>query len=278
MNNKRGLGKGLGALIRENEQEISSGVTELKITELESNKKQPRRYFDDQALQELADSIKEHGIVQPIIVRKLEDSYQIVAGERRWRAARLAGLKAVPVIIKDYTNTQVMEIALIENLQRQDLNSIEEAVAYKSLIEEHDMTQEQIAERIGKSRSAIANTMRLLNLSETIRKMIVEGKITAGHARALLAIEDKRRQLEIAQKIVDQQLNVRDVEKLAAQKDQQEPKKEVKKDVEIVELEERLKKALATKVSIIHKKSKGKIEIEYYSNDDLDRILELLEK
>jgi ParB family chromosome partitioning protein len=278
MNSKRGLGKGLGALIRENEQEIGSGVTELKITELESNKKQPRRYFDDQALQELADSIKEHGIVQPIIVRKLEDSYQIVAGERRWRAARLAGLKAVPVIIKEYTNAQVMEIALIENLQRQDLNSIEEAVAYKSLIEEHDMTQEKIAERIGKSRSAIANTMRLLNLSETIRKMIVEGKITAGHARPLLAIEDKKRQMEIAQKIVEQQLNVRDVEKLAAQKDQQEPKREVKKDVEIIELEERLKKALATKVNIIHQKSKGKIEIEYYSNDDLDRILELLEK
>lgn len=278
MNNKRGLGKGLGALIRENEQEVASGVVELKITELESNKKQPRRYFDDHALQELADSIKEHGIVQPIIVRKLEDSYQIVAGERRWRAARLAGLKAVPVIIKDYTNTQVMEIALIENLQRQDLNSIEEAVAYKSLIEEHDMTQEQIAERIGKSRSAIANTMRLLNLSETIRKMIVEGKITAGHARALLAIEDKKRQMEIAQKIVEQQLNVRDVEKLAAQKEENEPKKEIKKDVEIIALEERLKNALATKVNIIHKKSKGKIEIEYYSNDDLDRILELLEK
>ncbi len=278
MNNKRGLGKGLGALIRENEQEVASGVVELKITELESNKNQPRRYFDDQALQELADSIKEHGIVQPIIVRKLEDSYQIVAGERRWRAARIAGLKAVPVIIKDYTNTQVMEIALIENLQRQDLNSIEEAVAYKSLIEEHDMTQEQISERIGKSRSAIANTMRLLNLPEIIRKMIIEGKISAGHARALLAIEDKKRQLEIAQKIIDQQLNVRDVEKLAAQKEELEPKKEIKKDVEIIELEERLKKALATKVNIIHKKSKGKIEIEYYSNDDLDRILELLEK
>ena len=276
--NKRGLGKGLGALIRENEQEVNTGITELKITELEANKTQPRRFFDDEALKELSDSIREHGVVQPIIVRRLEEGYQIVAGERRWRAARAAGLKTVPVIIKDYSNVQVMEIALIENLQRQDLNSIEEAVAYKSLIEEHDMTQEQISERIGKSRSAIANTLRLLNLPENIKKLVIQGKLSAGHARALLTIEDKKLQAEIAQKIIDQQLNVRDVEKLVAQKTEKTESKEIKKNVEIIELEERLKKALATKVNIIHKKNKGKIEIEYYSNDDLDRILELLEK
>lgn len=276
--NKRGLGKGLGALIRENEQEVNGSVTELKITELEANQNQPRRFFDDQALQELSASIKEHGVVQPIIVRKIDDNYQIVAGERRWRAARLAGLKTVPVIIKDYTNVQVMEIALIENLQRQDLNSIEEAFAYKSLIEEHDMTQEQISERIGKSRSAIANTLRLLNLPEEIKNMVVQGKISAGHARALLTVEDKKKQIEIANKIIQLQLNVRDIEKLVAQKDEKGIKKEEKKSLEIVELEERFKNILTTKVNIIHKKNKGKIEIEYYSNEDLERILELLEK
>jgi ParB family chromosome partitioning protein len=231
-----------------------------------------------EALQELSNSIKEHGVVQPIIVRKLDDSYQIVAGERRWRAARLAGLKIVPVVVKDYSNVQVMEIALIENLQRQDLNSIEEALSYKSLIEEQDMTQENIANRIGKSRSAIANTLRLLNLPEEIRNMVVHGKISAGHARALLTVEDKNKQMEIAQKIIDQQLNVRDIEKLVMQKDKTEQKKENKKDIEIVELEEQLKKTFATKVNILHKKNRGKIEIEYYSNDDLERILELLQK
>lgn len=275
---KNGLGKGLGALIRENEQDIAAAVTELKITELEANQNQPRRFFDDNALQELSDSIKEHGVVQPIIVRKLDDNYQIVAGERRWRAARLAGLKTVPVVVKDYSNVQIMEIALIENLQRQDLNSIEEALAYKSLIEEHDMTQENISGRIGKSRSAIANTLRLLNLPEAIRNMVIHGKISAGHARALLAVEDKMKQMEIAQKIIEQQLNVRDIEKLVMQKDKTKEKKEDKKDVEIIELEEQLKRTFATKVSIVHKKDKGKIEIEYYSNEDLERILELLQK
>lgn len=276
--NKRGLGKGLGALIRENEQEIINTVSELKITELEANQNQPRRNFDDQNLQELADSIKQHGIVQPIIVRKLENGYQIVAGERRWRAARLAGLKTVPVVVKEYSNIQVMEIALIENLQRQDLNAIEEAIAYKSLIEEHDMTQESISERIGRSRSAIANTLRLLNLPSEIKEFVVQGKISAGHARALLAVTDKKKQIEMAQKIYEQQLNVRDIEKLVMQKDKKESSKEIKKTVEIIEIEDRLKKALATKVNIVHKKSKGKIEIEYYNNDDLERILELLEK
>lgn len=276
--NKHGLGKGLGALIRENEQDISGSVTELKITELEANQNQPRRNFDDQALQELADSIKQHGVVQPIIVRKLDENYQIVAGERRWRAARLAGLKSVPVVVKDYSNIEVMEIALIENLQRQDLNAIEEAIAYKSLIEEHDMTQEEISEKIGKSRSAIANTLRLLNLPGEIKDFVIQGKISAGHARAILSVQDKRKQIEIALKVIEQQLNVRDIEKLVMQKEKKEPNKESKKSVEIIELEERLKKALSTKVNIVHKKSSGKIEIEYYNNDDLERILELLEK
>lgn len=276
--NKHGLGKGLGALIRENEQDIEGSITELKITELEANQNQPRRNFDDQGLQELAESIRQHGVVQPIIVRKLDNSYQIVAGERRWRAARLAGLKTVPIVVKDYSNIEVMEIALIENLQRQDLNAIEEAIAYKSLIEEHEMTQEEISEKIGRSRPAIANTLRLLNLPEEIKEFVVQGKLSAGHARAILSVQDKKKQIEIALKVIEQQLNVRDIEKLVMQKEKKEPSKESKKSVEIIELEERLKKALATKVNIVHKKSRGKIEIEYYNNDDLERILELLEK
>lgn len=276
--NKHGLGKGLGALIRENEQDIESSVSELKITELEANQNQPRRNFDDQGLQELAESIRQHGVVQPIIVRKIDNSYQIVAGERRWRAARLAGLKSVPVVVKDYSNIEVMEIALIENLQRQDLNAIEEAIAYKSLIEEHEMTQEEISEKIGKSRPAIANTLRLLNLPGEIKEFVIQGKLSAGHARAILSVQDKKKQIEIALKVIEQQLNVRDIEKLVMQKEKKEPSKESKKSVEIIELEERLKKALATKVNIVHKKSRGKIEIEYYNNDDLERILELLEK
>lgn len=274
---KSGLGKGLGALIPENEQELTNSVVELKITDIESNEKQPRKIFDDEALRNLADSISEHGVVQPIIVRKVENGYQIVAGERRWRASRLVGKKTIPAIIKDYSNIEVMEIALIENIQREDLNPIEEAAAYKSLLEEYNMTQEDIAKRISKSRPAIANSLRLLSLQEPIKNLVIEGKISAGHARALLAIEDEKKQLEIAQSIIEKQLNVRAIESIAT-KNKKEQKPKPKKDIEILELEERLKRQLGTKVTILHKDSKGKIEIEYYSNDDLERILELLEK
>jgi ParB family chromosome partitioning protein len=280
MINKRGLGKGLGALIPESEEKLQNSVIELKITEVEPNDKQPRKAFDDQALTDLAESIKEHGVVQPIIVRKIGNAYQIIAGERRWRASRLAGKKTIPAIVKECSNLEVMELALIENLQREDLNSIEEALAYKSLIEEYNMTQEEIAKRIGKSRPAIANSLRLLQLPDEIKEMIAAGKITQGHARALLAIESERKQLDIAEKIISQQLNVRQIEKMA--KEAKGAKKEEKTvdsyQLEIKELEEKLKALLGTKVTILHKKDKGKIEIEYYSNEELDRILDLLEK
>lgn len=280
MINKRGLGKGLGALIPENEEKMQNAVIELKITDVEPNDKQPRKAFDDQALTDLSESIKEHGVVQPIIVRKIGNSFQIIAGERRWRASRLAGKKTIPAIVKECSNLEVMELALIENLQREDLNSIEEAMAYKSLIEEYNMTQEEISRQIGKSRPAIANSLRLLQLPEEIKGMIAAGKISQGHARALLAIEGEKKQLDIAEKIIDQQLNVRQIEKLAKEA---KPKKAVdvvpdKYQLEINELEEKLKAALGTKVTIQHKQNKGRIEIEYYSNEELERIIDLLEK
>lgn len=280
MNNKRGLGKGLGALIPENEEKVQNAIVELKVTDVEPNDKQPRRVFDDQALTDLSESIKEHGVVQPIIVRQVENGYQIIAGERRWRASRLAGKKTIPAIVKECSNLEVMELALIENLQREDLNSIEEAQAYKSLIEEYNMTQEEISKKIGKSRPAIANSLRLLQLPQKIKEMIAEGKITQGHARALLAIDGEKKQLEVAEKVISQQLNVRQIEKMAKDTKSKE-KKETQPDgyqIEINHLEERLKAALGTKVSIQYKNNKGRIEIEYYSNEELDRIIELLEK
>lgn len=280
MINKRGLGKGLGALIPENEEKVQNAIIELKITDVEPNDKQPRKAFDDQALTDLSESIKEHGVVQPIIVRQVGNAYQIIAGERRWRASRLAGKRTIPAIVKDCSNLEVMELALIENLQREDLNSIEEALAYKSLIEEYNMTQEDISKKIGKSRPAIANSLRLLQLPHEIKSMIAEGKMTQGHARALLSIVGEKKQLELAEKIINQQLNVRQIEKLAKDTKHKE-KTEVRPDefqIEINQLEERLKATLGTKVTIQHKNNKGRIEIEYYSNEELDRILELLEK
>lgn len=277
--NKRGLGKGLGALIPQ-EENSNPGVIEIKLTEIIANENQPRKNFNDEALQTLAESIKEHGVVQPIIVTKDKKGYSIVAGERRWRAARLAGLKTIPAIIKDYSKLEVMEIALIENIQREDLNPVEEAFAYKSLIEEYQLTQEDIAKRISKSRSAIANSLRLINLPDFIKKMITEEKLTAGHGRALLGIEDGELQIETANKIVNEQLNVRQIENLVKKlKDNVEIQKpEKKKNIEVIEIEDRLKSFLGTKVTLTNNKQGGKIEIQYYSNDDLERILELMEK
>ena len=280
MISKRGLGKGLGALIPEGEESDRNSIVEIKITDIEANEMQPRKAFDDSTLAELSESIKEHGVVQPIIVRRSGNSYQIVAGERRWRASRMAGEKTIPAIVKECSNLEVMELALIENLQREDLNAIEEAMAYKALIEEYNMTQEEISRKIGKSRPVIANHLRLLQLPQEIKDMIAEGKITQGHARALLAIAGEKRQLEVAERIITGQLNVRQVEKLAKET---KPKKKKEKQlnnyqIEIDQLEERLKTALGTKVKIYHKNNRGIIEIEYYSNEEFDRILELLEK
>ncbi len=273
---KKALGKGLSALIPESEEINENSILELKITEIEANENQPRRNFDQDALKDLAESIREHGIVQPIIVRKEKDVYQIVAGERRWRAARLAGLRTISAVIKDYSDTQILEIALIENLQREDLNPIEEANAFKSLMEEHNLSQEEIAKRIGKSRPAIGNSLRLLNLHDEVKEFLITGKITAGHARALLSIEEREKQIDMANRIINEGLNVRQVEKFAREKKQKRTKKA--KTSEVMELEEKLRNFFGTKVNLIHGKKKGKIEIEYYGIDDLDRILSLLEK
>lgn len=278
---KKGLGKGLGALISSaNDENELSGVKELKINEIEPNVYQPRKKFDDQKLIQLSDSIKEHGIVQPIIVRKEENIYKIVAGERRWRAARLAGLNSVPVIIKDVSNKQVMEMALIENIQREDLNPIEEAEAYERLLNEYNMTQEELSKSIGKNRSTIANIIRLLALSKKVKESLIDGEITNGHARALLSIEDEQIQEKICKEIIKKSLNVRETENLVKriQISNDDNKKVKSVDENIIKIEDDLKKIFGTKVKLFNKNKKGKIMIEYYSNEELDRLLEIFKK
>lgn len=276
---RKGLGKGLGALISSAEfTGDSEGLKELKINEIEPNVNQPRKHFDDEKLTQLSESIKQHGIVQPIIVKKENDVYRIVAGERRWRAARLAGLSTVPVVIRELTNKQVMEIALIENIQREDLNPIEEAEAYEKLIGEYSLTQEEISNIIGKSRSAVANSLRLLNLQEKIRNYVINDEISSGHARALLSIEDKELQKKVAQEIIEKSLNVRETEKLVKKYLSKNDKvKIVKRNEEIIQIEDKLKSIFGTKVSLINNNKKGKIMIEYYSVSELERLLELIE-
>ncbi len=274
---KKGLGKGLGALIADDSPE-NTGVKELKINEIEPNVNQPRKTFNDDKLLQLSESIKEHGIVQPIIVKKEDNTYRIVAGERRWRAARLAGLSTVPVLVKDISNKQVMEIALIENLQREDLNPIEEAEAYERLMKEYDLTQEEISKTVGKSRSAIANSLRLLFLAESLKNNLISGEITSGHARALLSIEDKELQKKAAEEIIQKDLNVRETEKLVKKYLTKKSTIKAKAKLEgYIEIEEKLKNIFGTKVELIANNKKGKIMIEYYSNDELDRILELVD-
>lgn len=292
----RGLGKGLDALIPnvaadsnkknkvEKEIEEKEQETVVKITKIEPNREQPRKNFDEDALQELADSIKQFGLLQPILVQDRKTYYEIIAGERRWRAAKLAGLKEVPVIIRNYTDQEIVEISLIENIQREDLNPIEEALAYKRLLTEFNLKQEEVAERVSKSRTAVTNSMRLLKLCDEVQQMIVDDSITTGHARALISIEDPEEQHKIAQKIVNEKMSVRDVEKLV--KDWNKPQK-IKKipsedkglDIIYQDLAEKLKQSLGTKVSIASKgDGSGKIEIEFYTHDDLDRITDLLSK
>ena len=285
----RGLGKGLDALIPAGDKKITKeentkgAETVVKITKVEPNRSQPRKNFDEDALQELADSIKQFGLLQPILVQDKGEYYEIIAGERRWRAAKLAGLKEVPVIIKDFSDQEVVEIALIENIQREDLNAIEEAVAYKRLMEEFHLKQDEIAERVSKSRTAVTNAMRLLKLDERVQDMLIQDMISPGHARTLLGIEDKDQQYNLAMRIFDEKLSVRDTEKIV--KDLQKPKKEEKKkeadpQMEVIyqQLEERIKSIVGTKVAIQHKnKNKGKIEIEYYSQAELERLIDLFE-
>lgn len=300
---KHGLGKGLDSLIiskveenpvkenaakenaaKENSSEDVSRETSIKITMLEPNKSQPRRNFNEDTLQELADSIKQHGVIEPLIVQKKGKIYEIVAGERRWRAARLAGLKEIPVVVKEFSDQEIFEIALIENIQREDLNPIEEALAYKKLIDEFGLKQDDVANRVGKSRVAVTNSMRLLKLDERVQQMLVDDMISSGHARALLAFSDFEMQYQTAMKIFDEKLSVRDTERLIKKlleekQENLEKKKEKVENHEAVyrDLEEKLKTIIGSKVTINRKaKDKGRIEIEYYSVEELERIIDLM--
>lgn len=293
---KKGLGKGLDSLIPDNKSMKSvtsektveskedaaakSGVQVMKINEVEPNRDQPRKNFDEDALLELSDSIKQFGVLQPLLVRKRKDYYEIIAGERRWRAAKLAGVKEVPVIEKEYTDQEILEIGLIENIQRENLNPIEEAIAYKRLLEEFKLKQDEVAERVSKSRTAVTNSMRLLKLSDKVQQMIIDDMISTGHARALLAIDDPELQYTLANKIFDEKLSVRETEKVVKEiKNPKKPKekKPVANSFIYQDLEEKMKSVFGTKVSIASKgKGKGKIEIEYYSDDELEHLFDMM--
>ena len=305
---KKGLGKGLGAIfgedvVKENKEETEKKakakaeakaaeemdekgrILMLKLDLVQPNKEQPRKTFDEEKINELAESIKNYGVLQPLLVQKNDSFYEIIAGERRWRAAKAAGLKEVPAVLKEYSKQEAMEISLIENVQRADLNPIEEALGYKQLIDEFGLTQEEIAVRVAKSRTVITNTMRLLKLDEQIQNVLVQGVITSGHARALLSLEDIQMQLKAAKEILDKKLSVRETERLVKrlQKEASGEKKEEKKKDETLaliyqDLEDRMKSVMGTKVSIHNKdKNKGRIEIEYYSEAELERIVEMIE-
>ncbi|HHV84003.1 ParB/RepB/Spo0J family partition protein [Tepidanaerobacter syntrophicus] len=276
--NKHGLGRGLDALIP-TEQEGIETIQEINIDEIVVNNKQPRKDFDEEKLEELAASMEQHGVLQPVILRKIGRGYELVAGERRWRAAAKAGIKKIPAVVKELSDGDVLEIALIENLQREDLNPIEEASAYKQLMDEFGLTQEELAKRVGKSRSQIANTLRLLNLEEEILKFIFEGKLTAGHARALLSIEDKKLRYGLAKKISNEGLSVRQAEQLAQnllQKKEKKSSRQTTINPIMSDIAEKLQQSLGTKVRIRGSEKRGKIEIEFYSSEELERILEVI--
>ena len=297
LNNKKGLGRGLDALFgvyKDDSYEnitkkapepqakvaVSGGVSEIAIDKVKPNPNQPRKNFDEEALNELAASIKLHGIAQPIVVNDMGDgSYMIIAGERRWRAANICGLKTVPAVVRKYTDKQVKEISIIENLQREDLNPVEAAKAIKELMDEYGLTQETVADRIGKSRSSVANTLRLLTLYPDVLKLVEEGKLSAGHARCLVVIEDKNQQIKLAQLVVNKSISVRELEK--AVKNLENPQRRhiiiPEQSLELKELIIQMQKTFATKVSAVGNDNKGRIYIDYYTRDDLDRIAELLE-
>jgi ParB family chromosome partitioning protein len=294
---KNGLGKGLDSLIADkvnkpgtaaaknpDAKETIADATMMDINKVEPNRDQPRKKFDEDALLELSESIKQFGVLQPLLVQKREDYYEIIAGERRWRAAKQAGIKEVPVIIKQLTEQEIMEISLIENIQREDLNPIEEAQAYKRLLTEFNLKQDEVAERVSKSRTAVTNAMRLLKLDDRVQQMVIDEMLSTGHARALLGIENQEKQYETAQKIFDEKLSVRDTEKLVKnlqneKKEAPSAEKKIDPQMEAIykDLEEQMKRILGTKVAINPKNEKsGKLEIEYYSQDELDRIIDLL--
>lgn len=288
---KMGLGRGLDAMIpakplapnemsasaAQQSKEMGNGETVVKINEVEPNKNQPRKNFNEDSLLELSESIKLHGIVQPLVVAKQKDYYEIIAGERRWRAAKMAGLKEVPVVIKDYTPQEIMEVALIENIQREDLNPVEEARAYQGLIKEYNLKQDEVAEKVSKSRTAITNSLRLLKLDDRVLDMLVDEHISSGHARALLGLADKEEQYKAALTIFDEKMSVRETEKMIKKINnpvKKPEKKELANDFVYRDLEEKLKQKLGTKVTINRKtEQKGKLEIEYYSPEELEKIL-----
>ena len=295
----RGLGKGLDSLIPkaigdtsdkkdtisvQDEKKTNDSEQVIKITMIEPNREQPRKNFDEDALQELADSIKQFGLIQPILVQDRKDHYEIIAGERRWRAAKIAGLKEVPVIIRDLTEQEIVEISLIENIQRENLNPIEEAQAFKKLLTEFNLKQDEVAERVSKSRTAVTNSMRLLKLCDEVQQMVIDEMISTGHARALLSIEDTEQQYTVAQQIFDEKLSVRDVEKLVKNLNKPKTEKvkaEKNKSLEYIyqDMAEKMKESLGTKVNIVSKENgSGKIEIEIFSHDDFDRLKEILLK
>lgn len=293
MATKKGLGKGLDSLITTKIEKPAvsvvtadneNGAVLVNISKVEPNREQPRKKFDEDALLELSESIKQFGVLQPLLVQQRPDYYEIIAGERRWRAAKLAGVKEVPVIIKNLTEKEIVEISLIENIQREDLNPIEEAQAYKRLLTEFNLKQDEVAERVSKSRTAVTNSMRLLKLNEKVQQMLIDEMLTTGHARALLAIEDEEKQYEAAQRIFDEKLSVRDTEKLVKnlQNEKENGTTEKNKiDPQLLavyrDLEEQMKSILGTKVFINPKDDKkGKLEIEYYSQDELDRIIDMI--
>ncbi|WP_294154076.1 ParB/RepB/Spo0J family partition protein [uncultured Clostridium sp.] len=284
MGKKFALGKGLSALIPEDvedQEQDKKGNILIPLNEIKNDNNQPRKAFDSDKIAELTESIKTHGIIQPLILRKSEDGlYIIVAGERRWRAAKLAGLKEVPAIVMDLSERDVLEISLIENIQRQDLNPIEEALAYKKLLNEFKLTQEDLSKRIGKSRTAITNTMRLMNLDIRVQQYIIEGIISEGHGRALLGIKDEEIQYELSQRVIDENLSVRELERLVKKIAEGKTKEEKDRVEELnpyyKEIKNQLQNYFGTKVNISNRNNKGKIEIEYYSEDDLQRILDII--
>lgn len=273
---KKRLGKGLQALIPMGDNE--KDVFEVSIYDIEPNKNQPRKTFEQEKMDELVESIKQHGIIQPLVVSKEGDLYKIIAGERRWRAARQAGLKKVPIVIRDVSESQSLEIALIENIQREDLNPIEEAEAYSSLMSQFGLSHEQVALKVGKSRPAITNSLRLLNLQADVRKLVEQGVVTGGHAKVLLAIEDKQKQLEVANLIIENKMSVRDTEKYIRALSPKKGKKQKKRtNAHSADIEQNLQSILGTKVRLMGSETKGKLLIEYYSKEELMRLLELFE-
>lgn len=297
---KTGLGKGLDSLIPKQNTVKKAGMiaeessakdsavktvikkeeVKLRISEVEPNREQPRKKFDEDALLELADSIRQFGVLQPLLVQKRDGYYEIIAGERRWRAAKMAGLKEIPVIIKDFTDQQIVEISLIENIQREDLNPIEEALAYRRLLTEFSLKQDEVAERVSKSRTAVTNSVRLLKLDARVQQMVIDDMISTGHARALLAIEDPEMQYRTAMQVFDEKLSVREVEKLvkSLQNEKKKERPELKNEFIYQDIEEKMKALLGTKVSVNHRANNhGKIVIDYYSNEELERLLELFQ-